>query len=320
MTRILQNGYESICFTAGLCLLSLTAPGQSYTSLISGAESLYRTGAFSSSLKTYRKAFAIREDNPTDLYNAGCTAALDGRSGEALEMLHLSIKYGWMDLNQLQGDKDLISLHALSEWRNLVAALRAKIDRVEQNYNRPLQAELLAIFDDDQKTRQILVDSLLKYGSAVLRRGDPLVRAISFKDSINLSKIDSIIARYGWVGTDVVGQRASQAIFLVIQHSTDLQKQEKFLLLMREAVREGNASAADLALLEDRVALAEGKKQIYGTQIGIDKDGGNCLMPLEDPDHVDERRRKAGLGPLADYLKQWNIPWDGTASKPPSEN
>jgi hypothetical protein len=129
-------------------------------------------------------------------------------------------------------------------------------------------------------------------------------------DSVNLKKVKAILDQYGWVGPKVVGGQASQALFLVIQHS-DLASQQKYLPLMREAVKRGDAMGSALALLEDRVALGEGRKQTYGSQIGRDEKSGKFyVLPLEDPDHVDERREKVGLGKLADYVKRWDIEWN----------
>ena len=80
---------------------------------------------------------------------------------------------------------------------------------------------------------------------------------------------------------------------------------------MREAVEKKQAMAGNLALLEDRVALREGRKQIYGSQVGTDTvTHKNFLLPLEDPDNVDARRAKVGLGPLADYLKSFDMEWN----------
>ena len=79
---------------------------------------------------------------------------------------------------------------------------------------------------------------------------------------------------------------------------------------MREAVKKGNAMASSLALLEDRVAIGEGRMQIYGSQIGTKPDNSHYVLPLEDPDHVDQRRAGVGLGPLAEYVKNWNIVWN----------
>lgn len=131
-----------------------------------------------------------------------------------------------------------------------------------------------------------------------------------YKDSINLIKVIEIIDAYGWIGPDKVGGQANQTLFLVIQHS-DLKTQQKYLPILREAVKNKNASGSAMALLEDRVALGEGKRQIYGSQIGYDKEKNESfVLPLEDPDNVDKRRAHVGLGLLADYVKRWGIIWN----------
>jgi hypothetical protein len=80
---------------------------------------------------------------------------------------------------------------------------------------------------------------------------------------------------------------------------------------MREAVKKGNALAKDLALLEDRVALGEGQKQIYGSQLETDYlTNLIVLSPMIDPENVDNRRSKVGLNPIAEYLKLWDLTWD----------
>jgi hypothetical protein len=63
--------------------------------------------------------------------------------------------------------------------------------------------------------------------------------------------------------------------------------------------------------LEDRVAIGEGKQQIYGSQIGYDmKTNKTYVLPLIDPDNVDKRRAKVGLGLMSDYVKHWDMIWD----------
>jgi hypothetical protein len=112
------------------------------------------------------------------------------------------------------------------------------------------------------------------------------------------------------VGADVVGRQGNTTLFLVIQHS-DQATQEKYLPMMREAVKNGKAQGSDLALLEDRVALGQGKRQIYGSQIGRDPETQiYYVSPLEDPNNVDKRRAEVGLGPLAEYVNYWQMKWD----------
>jgi hypothetical protein len=70
---------------------------------------------------------------------------------------------------------------------------------------------------------------------------------------------------------------------------------------MERAAAAGDAALADVAHLTDRVALAGGGEQIYGTQISA-RDGRYLACRLQDPESVDARRAAAGLGTLAAQL------------------
>lgn len=57
--------------------------------------------------------------------------------------------------------------------------------------------------------------------------------------------------------------------------------------------------------------MRQGKKQIYGSQLGRDKETGEYyLLPLIDPDNVDKRRDKIGLGTLANYYRYGRFTWN----------
>jgi hypothetical protein len=138
-------------------------------------------------------------------------------------------------------------------------------------------------------------------------------------DSVNTIKITNILEAYGWLGPDQVGRRGALTIFLVIQHAP-FEVQKKYLPMMREAVNNKKAHAYNLALLEDRVALADGKKQIYGSQLQTNEETGKLeLSPLEAPDQVDIRRAAVGLGTLSEYLREFNIEWSVEAYKKQQE-
>ena len=72
----------------------------------------------------------------------------------------------------------------------------------------------------------------------------------------------------------------------------------------------GEVSTKDIAYLTDRVLLAEGKPQRYGTQFLKDSAGKWVPKTLEDPDHVEERRRAVGLQSLADYARAMSETYD----------
>jgi hypothetical protein len=61
----------------------------------------------------------------------------------------------------------------------------------------------------------------------------------------------------------------------------------------------GDAKGESVALLTDRGAGHEGRKQAYGSQFTDECEP----EPIEDPEHVDERRKAMGLVPIAEYRK-----------------
>lgn len=303
----------SLFFCFQLCLAA-----QDYRSLIQQAEALAQEKAYGKAVSAYQSAFELASGNRSDLYNAACMAALAGDPDRAFVWLNLSIEHGWVNLEHLKKDSDLLSLHKHKNWDALLASLQKKIDFIEKDYNKPLQKELLIILEEDQKYREQLQALQQKFGRDSKEVQD-LWQQINEKDVANLQKIEYIIKQHGWVGPDKVGAKASGALFLVIQHA-DLATQQTYLPIMRAAVQDKKARPDSLALLEDRVAMRNGKKQIYGSQITVDKAGVASIFPIEDPDHVDQRRASVGLSPLADYVRIWNIVWDAEAHKKSSES
>jgi tetratricopeptide (TPR) repeat protein len=288
--------------------------GQTYKSLIVSADSLYKLKEYQKAMPLCKKAFKIEHKNPNDLYNAACIAALSGHEKLAFKWLDLALKNGWSNVAHLKTDTDLTTLHDSKKWAKLVATMQTVVDKIEANYDKPLQSKLLAIFDDDQAIRRQYIAAQKEFGHQS-KQVDSLSKIMLYKDSINLIQITEILDKYGWVGSDKVGGQANHTLFLVIQHA-DLKTQQKYLPMMRAAVKNNNASSSALALLEDRVALAEGKKQIYGSQIGYDSETNKSyVLPLEDPDNVDKRRAKMGLGSFADYVKRWDIVWNSEEYK-----
>jgi hypothetical protein len=68
---------------------------------------------------------------------------------------------------------------------------------------------------------------------------------------------------------------------------------------MEKAVQENKASKKDLAYLEDRILMRQGKKQLYGTQYKLDSETNEMkLWEVEDPDRLNERRASVGLPPM----------------------
>lgn len=185
----------------------------------------------------------------------------------------------------------------------------------QNTLNDTLVKQLFVIDADDQKYRSqldIISNTYAGDTAELSRRFNAMGKALKETDSMNLIKVVAIIDKYGWLGPEVIGEQGNITLFMVIQHA-DLLTQKKYLPIMREAVKNKRAAPGNLAMLEDRIAIREGRKQIYGSQISWNmKTDQYLLLPLEDPDNVDKRRAQVGLGSLAVYLSKccnmiWNI-------------
>jgi hypothetical protein len=126
--------------------------------------------------------------------------------------------------------------------------------------------------------------------------------AIGAVDAENLPWLKHVIAEVGWPGKSLVGDDGASAAWLLVQHADqDRVFQRQCLDLLTEAADKGEATVVEVAYLTDRVLLHEGQPQEFGTQ-AIGQNGRWVPRPLRDPDGVDERRARVGLGPLDEYL------------------
>ncbi len=123
-------------------------------------------------------------------------------------------------------------------------------------------------------------------------------------DKENLSNLELIVEQIGWPSKDKVGEVASHAAWLVIQHADlDVEFQEKCLHLM-EAANSGTVELTQVAYLTDRVAVNREEKQLYGTQFYQTSRGKIVPRPIKDLPGLDERRRQMGLEPFEVYRKR----------------
>ena len=294
-----------------------------YFDNIKKAEEFYQAKDHENSAFAYSSAFKANDwkGTPKDRINAACSWALAKIPDSAFfNLFRLAKKIKFTDINRLKTDADLNSLHADKRWADLLSVVQKNKDSAEVNFNKPVIRQLDSIFIEDQKYRMQLDEiekSTTKSAEQKSKEQQDVWKIISTKDAINLLKVKAIIDKYGWLGPDEIGYQGNSTLFLVIQHS-DQVTQEKYLPLMREAVKNKKASGADLALLEDRILLDQGKKQIYGSQITKDnRTGKYMLSPIEDEINVNKRRAEVGLEPIEEYVKHWDIKYKMAASNVP---
>ncbi|MGW1544429.1 DUF6624 domain-containing protein [Streptomyces sp. NPDC002309] len=156
--------------------------------------------------------------------------------------------------------------------------------------NDELAAELLLRAERDQAARHLALTT---------RDGREMCRI----DGDNTAWLKQVISERGWPGVALVGESGADAAWLLAQHADlDPVFQCRALELLRAAVEAEDALPRHVAYLTDRVLVAAGEPQVYGTQYTDDGDGTNVrLQPVADPDRLDERRAAMGLESAAEY-------------------
>ena len=285
--------------------------GQDYFDAIEVPNKLFKTKKYKEAALAYSATF-IRFDNKgaaDDRYKAACAWAIIGTTDSAFSQLNRLVEFGkFHDFEKLENEKMLVSLHSDPRWKIIIETAKQNFE-VRPIFSKVLADKLKKILEEDSSMRDELSQLRKKYGRDS-EQVQSFFATVKEYDSAHLVFVKNVLDSIGWPGFIEVGREGNAAIFLVIQHA-DSATQRKYLPLLREAVKNHKALPADMALLEDRVLLNMNKKQIYGSQIGIEPETGAAyVLPLEDPDRVDERREKVGLGPMANYLANWKVVWD----------
>lgn len=206
------------------------------------------------------------------LYDAACCYALDGRGDIALATLAAALDAGYWDAEHMTTDDDLAAVRGDPRWAGLAARVQAHYAAFAKTLVDPaLRIELLA------HAARVEADPAAVDGA--------------------LETLRAAVAKHGWPGKRIVGVDGANAAWVIAQHAdSDRAFQADCVAKMEPLVATGDVAGKDFAFLFDRVALAYGRPQRYGTQFD-----GDDLAPLEDPKRVDERRRSVGLGTLAEY-------------------
>jgi hypothetical protein len=293
-----------LIFLSALVFWQTYSFGQGYMNRIYEAQEFDAQNKPVEALAAFKKAFEISTIDGDDLYHGACTAAETGDKALAFKWLRRAVKQCFIDIEALKSSKSLQSLQQDKNWQPLIRSMELKLAQTDT----ALIIQLIDIQQTDQNNHIRARDLSHKYGYES-DSTKQFLRQIRHQDSLNLVRVTTILDKYGWLGADQIGAWATRGIFLTIQHA-ELPVQKKYLPMLRAAVQRKQVSKSNLAHLEDRIAVREGRKQLYGTQLQMDlKTQKRHLAPLDAPESVDKRRAKMELEPLWSYLKADGIEW-----------
>lgn len=171
-------------------------------------------------------------------------------------------------------------------------------------YSRPdIRRTLGDLIYLDQQLRNELSKAKAKGDEALSEKVREKIVAI---DRENLSRLKAIFDEVGFPTREMVGIDGVSTAFLLVQHADeDPLFQRHALALAEPLMRQRQMSRRQFAMLSDRVSLAFGEPQVYGTQM-VMQDGKYVLQPTIDIDNLDSRRKEMALGPHLKMLESAN--------------
>jgi len=154
-----------------------------------------------------------------------------------------------------------------------------------------LRDTLMRMASDDQEARTRAISGV----------ESDAVRRLFETDALNLEQIRLIVALTGVPSITTIGRDGMSAFWLLVQHAdADPVFQADMLDAFEDPAHRGDIGRDVIAMLADRVRLAAGKPQLYGTQVSIEG-GKQMLRPTADPLRLNARRAAVGLPPMKDY-------------------
>jgi hypothetical protein len=163
--------------------------------------------------------------------------------------------------------------------------------------NEDLQSQLIKMAQQNQQVRQ----SLEKYNTENI---PPALQTLASQiDKLQTQTLKEIITLHGWPTKKKVGEKGTQAAFILVQHSKNLVFQQDMLpLIIQSFLDKGGIAGKDVARFTDSVSIRLGKKQVFGTQVKW-IDGKVVFAPIENEDSVNLLRAQMGMPPLEEYKR-----------------
>lgn len=239
----------------------------------------YHNRDYEKSLPNFKKAFEIISDENVSDYFYAASAALHLDKPDVAKKLIIKA------IIRTKASEDyFLRFKGFDDFR------KNKIfEEIKNNYNKYI-TQFYANLDHPEIYREI--DSLFGEDQRV-RKNDVGIQEQNKIDSLNVMRLMEITKKYGW----------QEKGWIILWHQRFTFRKNNYVWTffrpyINKQIQEGNMRKDFWAMFEDQEAIIKEKKQIYGTYMGELNE-----YPIEDIEHVDERRKKVGLAPLW-YMKK----------------
>jgi len=137
--------------------------------------------------------------------------------------------------------------------------------------DQELRVELLRRAEQDQRTRHALDRFLAASPDGRMAGTDPeegrAIDRLGEIDAANTGWLRAIVESRGWPTRSLVGEDGARAAWLLAQHADEDPDFQLRCLELMSCADPAEVDAVNLAYLTDRVQLALGQEQTFGTQM-----------------------------------------------------
>lgn len=252
-------------------LVSVLAYCSKKTDEINAAKTAYDQGNYNECAKHYANAIKLGIDSEDTYYNYACCLALNGEKGKAFDNLEKALEEGFINIDLLKNDKDLVSLQKDKRWLVVVS----KGEKYQSKYFESINVWVYRMYEADQRDR------------LSFNEGDDW-GFVAKKDSMRRERIKSIMANSQLKVSDDYYHAA-----MIMHHGADsiAYKIANELTMKAVELDSTNDDARWLyAASKDRYLINIGKSQIYGTQYNY-RNGKWTLNPIDRNAVTDEDRK-----------------------------
>lgn len=247
---------------------------------------------------------AIDNKDVFEVYDFSKLLALNKNLDSAFYYLNIAVKEE-RTFNPC-ADPAFLSLIGDKRWIDIEKAVVNNAKFIEGNFtNDSLALKLWHMLALDQAYyfEMNIVKNKIGKANLVFQTFIEIKKVINAK---NLQLLKNIMQEFGWPAPLAVGSTGSMAAFLVIQHSDDLKAQKEVLAILLHSCESNEIDCRNYAYLYDRIAVNEGKSQLYGTQVIFKEETKKYeLLPVENIEGLENRRKKFHLEPIRDYLNSF---------------
>lgn len=163
--------------------------------------------------------------------------------------------------------------------------------------------ELISRREADQKGRNKYI-KFMKKGKTDTPKFKAFIEGLIQIDQENTDRVREIVAEIGWPTFDKVGERASNAAWIIVQHADRQPDFQAYCLpLVKKGLEAGQVNPSNYAYLFDRVRKSRGERQLYATQpIDHPLTKERSFGGIEDEANVQTNRTKMDVDqPVVDY-------------------